>query len=132
MAKYLAFLIGHPKKQAGYDVVLKRSSLEEMFTPVVKADDERSVGLTYFIHKHGGLDLISHSGGQNGFVSYFFVHPASRSGYVVAVNTFTLSESKGDKQSTRAFGAAIRDHFVANVFPALNEHATPQTRMRNQ
>jgi hypothetical protein len=44
---------------------------------------------------------------------------ASRSGYLVAANTFTTSESKGDKQNTRAFGAVIRDHFVANVFPAL-------------
>ena len=37
MAKYLAFLLGNEARKAEYDVVLKRSSLEEMWTPQIRA-----------------------------------------------------------------------------------------------
>jgi CubicO group peptidase (beta-lactamase class C family) len=120
MAKYLAFLIGDPKKQAEYDGVLKRSSLEEMFTPQIATDEAGvSLGLAYFIEKRGGLDLIGHSGGQNGFISHFYLHPASRSAFLVAYNTDASSKTKGDKQSTRALDSAIRGYFVEHIFPAL-------------
>ena len=29
------------------------------------------MGLTYFLERHGGLDFVAHSGGQNGFISHF-------------------------------------------------------------
>lgn len=125
MAKYLAFLIGDPNK-AEYDFVLKRSSLEEMFKPQIAADEKDvSLGLTFFIEKRGGLDLIGHSGGQNGFISHFYVHQASRSAFIVAYNTEASSELKGDKQSTRALDHAVRDYFVATIFPAIAAASRP-------
>ena len=39
MAKYLAFLIGGCGERAGYEGVLKRASLEEMWTPQIRASD---------------------------------------------------------------------------------------------
>ncbi|MGH9159864.1 MAG: serine hydrolase domain-containing protein [Vicinamibacteraceae bacterium] len=126
MAKYLAFLLGAPadsERQAMYDVVLKRSSLEEMFQPQIAGPEPGvSVGLGYFLEQRNGLDLIAHSGGQNGFISHFFVHPASRSAYLVAYNTDASSEARPDDgPNTRRLDEAIRDHFVRHVFPALNE-----------
>jgi CubicO group peptidase (beta-lactamase class C family) len=122
MAKYLAFLMGarDAKQQAAYDVVLKRASLEEMFKPVIAGSEPNvSLGLAYFLEKHAGLDLVGHSGSQNGFLSHFYVHAPTKTAFIVAYNTDASSKTKGDKQNTRALDREIRDHLVANVFPAL-------------
>jgi len=88
MAKYLAFLID------GNETVLKQSSLLEMATPQVAAKDGEGgsggdvrAGLSCFIERHDGVELIGHSGDQNGFISHLYVHRPSRSGYVVSFNT---------------------------------------------
>ena len=44
MARYLAFLIGDPARAADYDLVLRRSSLEEMWRPVIAAGDDFTQG----------------------------------------------------------------------------------------
>jgi CubicO group peptidase (beta-lactamase class C family) len=122
MAKYLAFLMGakDAKQQASYDQVLKRTSLEEMFKPVIAGSEPNvSLGLSYFLEKHAGLDLIGHSGSQNGFLSHFYVHLPTKTAFIVAYNTDATSKTKGDKQNTRALDRAIRDHLVEHVFPAL-------------
>lgn len=120
MAKYLAFLVGDPKKQAEYDVVLARRSLDEMFKPqIAGAEPAVSLGLNFFLEKRNGLDLIGHSGSQNGFLSHFYVHLPSRSGFVVAYNTDANAKAKGEPQNTRMLDAAIRDYFAGKVFPVL-------------
>ncbi|MDM7920720.1 MAG: serine hydrolase domain-containing protein, partial [Pyrinomonadaceae bacterium] len=40
MARHLNFLTGDPKRQAEYDLVLKRTSLEEMWQPQLKAETD--------------------------------------------------------------------------------------------
>jgi CubicO group peptidase (beta-lactamase class C family) len=120
MAKYLAFLTGSndAKQRASFDVVLKRASLEEMFKPVIAGSEPNvSLGLGYFLEKHGGLDLVAHSGSQNGFLSHFYVHVPTKTAFIVAFNTDASSKAKGDKQNTRALDRAIRDHLVEYVFP---------------
>ena len=52
-AKYLDFLMGNPKKQAVYEGILKRSSLEEMFKPAIKIESETPV--------EPGLDSVEES-----------------------------------------------------------------------
>lgn len=123
MVKYVAFVMGgDPSKAAEYDVVLKRSSLEEMFKPQIAADEATvSIGLNFFVEKRGGLELVGHSGSQNGFLSHFYVHIPSRSAYIVAYNTDASSKTKGTEQSTRALDAALRDYLVAHVFSALQQ-----------
>ncbi|HTK29543.1 MAG TPA: serine hydrolase domain-containing protein, partial [Vicinamibacterales bacterium] len=71
MAKWLAFLI------EGNDAVLKRASLDEMFTPQIRArdgegtsGDDVQAGLSCFIERHHGAELVGHSGDQNGFISH--------------------------------------------------------------
>ena len=82
--KYLDFLMGNPAKQAAYDGILKRSSLEEMFQPrigIPREDFEKDfpgenrkdfMGLAFFIEDNFGQHFIGHWGDQNGFVTHFY------------------------------------------------------------
>jgi CubicO group peptidase (beta-lactamase class C family) len=132
MAKYLNFLIGNTlspsqdrgkaqERRALYDGILKRSSVEEMFTPRVDVSRTAartvSMGLTFFVEDQGGLRLIGHSGGQNAFISHIYINPARHAGYVVAYNTEAETADKVGKGNTRVLDAAIRDHLVEHVFP---------------
>lgn len=130
MARYLGFLIGdNPVSAAGssgissYDVVLKRSSLEEMWTPQLRASDGEGAsgdaaqaGLSFFLERHGGLDFVAHSGDQNGFISHLYLHRPSRTGYVVSFNT-DVSPSKSDpaRLTTRQVDAQLRDAIVREI-----------------
>ena len=44
MARYVAFLLGDPKRQGDYDLILKRSSLEEMWRPQISAGEDFTQG----------------------------------------------------------------------------------------
>jgi hypothetical protein len=122
MAKYLEFLIGGDNRREVYDGVLKRTSLEEMFTPQIKAVDgeggsgsDVSAGLSCFIERHHGVELVGHSGDQNGFISHLYFHRPSRSGYVVSFNT-NSSATPDARRSTRSVDDDVRDVIVREVF----------------
>jgi CubicO group peptidase (beta-lactamase class C family) len=109
MAKYLAFLIG------GNETVLKRSSLSEMFTPQIRAadgeggsGDDVQAGLSCFIERHGAVELVGHSGDQNGFISHLYFHRPSRSGYIVSFNT-DVASTRDPRHTTRAVDNELRD-----------------------
>ena len=118
MARYLGFLMGSadPAAQRRYDAVLARATLEEMWRPAVPVSPGVSMGLTFFLERHGGLDFIAHSGGQNGFISHFYLRPGARLAYLVAFNTQTTSAKAGDDRNTRALDAALRDAAVRTIF----------------
>src|SRR5207245_573474 len=76
MAKWLAFLLG-----ANGNGVLERSSVDEMFTPQIRAREgeggsgnDVQAGLSCFIEKYEGVELVGHSGDQNGFISHLYLH----------------------------------------------------------
>jgi len=123
MAKYLDFLIGNPSRQAVYDGVLRRASLEEMFQPRLDVSSEAgrkvAMGLTFWIEDEGGVRLIGHSGGQNAFISHFYVNLDSRAGYLVAFNTQAETGGPEGKQLTRLLDAEIRRFLLPRVFPLL-------------
>jgi len=122
MLKYLGFLLGDAAKGSEYDGVLKRSSLEEMWKPLLPvAPDEDfqsrkgahdEVTTSFFVHTDGALKLIGHAGWQNGFRSHFYIDPATRSAYVVAYNTDVLDQ----KQNTRSFDFELRDYLIDHFF----------------
>jgi CubicO group peptidase (beta-lactamase class C family) len=123
MARYLAFLIGDERRRETYDGVLKRPSLEEMFARQIRAVDgeggsgpDVTAGLSTFIERHHGVELVGHSGDQNGFISHLYLHPPSRSGYVVSFNTNTAAGSS--RRSTRAVDDDVRDAIVKEIFAA--------------
>ena len=95
MVKYLNFVVGEPDKQAIYDGVLKRSSLEEMWQPQLKADVDSNgnggfttdIGLIFFLDQRVPTLHICHGGDQNGFISYIDVEPKKREAAVMVFNT---------------------------------------------
>jgi CubicO group peptidase (beta-lactamase class C family) len=132
--KYLNFLIGDPRKQAVYEGILKRTSLEEMFQPFLAmgenasrplgGDSERKdfIGLTYFIEDNFGMRFIGHSGSQNGFISQFFYQPERRAAYAVTFNTTATPATPGDaadKRNTRALNQLLKQYLLKNVFSII-------------
>ena len=98
MAKYAAFLIGDPARAADHDLVLRRSSLEEMWRPVIAAGDDftqgrmartTQSGLGFFIDAAGPVRFVGHNGDQNGFRAYLSLCPDQRAGSLLAFNTET-------------------------------------------
>jgi CubicO group peptidase (beta-lactamase class C family) len=123
MAKYMDFLVGNPARQAVYDGVLRRASLDEMWKPVLPvggADAQGAkMGLCFFLEEHGGLPLVAHSGSQNGFISHFYVNAKHRTAWVVAFNTVAEPVGPDGKGNTRQVDREVRDYVVKNVIPAL-------------
>lgn len=123
MEKYVRFLMGASETPDGASV-LSRSSLEEMWRPIVRVDSSGTpelktppgrvdMGLTFFVEERGGRRLVGHSGGQEGFISHFYVDPALRLGYVVAFNTHAQDDVA--VPNTRNLDAEIRDAFVSEL-----------------
>ena len=118
MAKWLSFLIGGPHEMP----ILKRSSLDEMFTPQIRAKDgeggsgdDVQAGLSCFIERHQGVELVGHSGDQNGFISHLYFHRPSRSGYIVSFNTNALSKTDAHR-TTRAVDDDLRAVMIKEFF----------------
>ena len=106
MVKYLRFLAGDPANPV-YDIVLKRSSLEEAWTgvlPAIEAGQPPSaytsgpngtrpmMGLGFFVLDSGGHRSIYHDGDQGGFSSELLVDPDGRSASILVVNTTDSGE----------------------------------------
>ena len=123
MAKYIEFLLGNTPPSGDEDLVLKRSSLEEMFQPQLKIsagdpsspnghDEKDSMGLSFFIRDDRGRRFIGHSGSQNGFISHFYLQPESRRAYIVAFNTDATDKDR----NTQRFDAELREYLFAHFF----------------
>ncbi|RJF92967.1 serine hydrolase domain-containing protein [Sphingomonas cavernae] len=110
MAKYLAFLLGDTTRQSAYDLVLKRSSLEEMWRPQIAAGEDftqgrmtetTQSGLSFFIDQGQTVRIIGHNGDQNGFRAYLSLCPDQRVGSLLAFNTETRAvENSAANRST--------------------------------
>ncbi|HEY3874037.1 MAG TPA: serine hydrolase, partial [Candidatus Kapabacteria bacterium] len=122
MVKYLKFLLGDPARQAEYDAILKRSSLEEMWKPILpvvpdadfpsRAGAHDFVAGSFFVHTDGKVRLIGKSGSQNGFLSNFYLDPTSRKAYIVVYNT----DAQDAAQNTLDFDTQLRDYLIDNYF----------------
>ncbi|MFN0107456.1 MAG: serine hydrolase domain-containing protein [Blastocatellia bacterium] len=128
MVKYIGFLLGDPRRQAIYDQVLTRASLEGMFqaqipvpsTEVVQPTGQNrkdAMGLTYFIEDNFNQHFIGHSGGQNGFISHLYIRPDTRMAYIVAFNTHAEATEKDSSQDTRRLDRELKDYIFQNIFP---------------
>ncbi|HEX5085770.1 MAG TPA: serine hydrolase domain-containing protein [Blastocatellia bacterium] len=136
MIKYLGFLMGDDKKQGDYDLVLKRSSLEEMFKPQIAIEPgtliepegqnrKDAMGLTFFIEDNFGQHFIGHSGTQNGFMTHFYLQPDTRIAYIIAFNTQAMPTEKDSSQDTRRLDREIKDHLFQRIFPLFTPKQGP-------
>jgi CubicO group peptidase (beta-lactamase class C family) len=96
LVKYIAFLtnaILPGMSRERYDIVLKRSSLEEMWQPgkpmsqSYESAPNEWMGLSFFVLDRNGVRLLGHTGSQAGFRSFFYFNPANGSAIVAAFNT---------------------------------------------
>jgi len=95
MIRYLSFLVGGPSKKDVYDGVLKRSSLEEMWQPQIKAsvdangnaDFTTDIGLIFFLDQRVPTQHLGHGGDQNGFISYIDFEPKKSAASIMVFNT---------------------------------------------
>jgi hypothetical protein len=121
--------MGDAKKQAVYEQILKRTSLQEMWQPQVKIEPTATdgkdrkdwLGLTFFIEDNFGQHFIGHSGGQNGFISHFYLRPDTRTAYLVAFNTHALPTEKDSGHNTRVLDREIKDYLFQNIFPLFEK-----------
>lgn len=126
MVRYLYFLMGNSSKQDDYDQVLERSSLEDMFKSQIEIKDydqefrgknrKDSMGLTVFIEDNYGMHFIAHSGGNNAFVTHFYINQDSNTAYIIGFNTL----ASGKQQNTRVLDREIKEYLFENIFPLFN------------
>jgi len=124
MTKYVNFLVGArtgSDLDRGYDTVLKRSSLEEMWRPQLPVETDANgnkgfttdIGLIFFIDKTLGPRHIGHGGDQNGFISYIDVDPDKRAASIIVFNTNLILTDKTppEKDTVSKLRRAVRALF---------------------
>jgi CubicO group peptidase (beta-lactamase class C family) len=96
LVKYTAFLTNAMlpgMSRSRYDVVLRRSSLEEMWRPGMpmsqsyESAPQQWMGLSFFVRDRNGQRLLGHTGSQAGFRSFFYFDPANGMAVIAAFNT---------------------------------------------
>jgi CubicO group peptidase (beta-lactamase class C family) len=137
MEKYVRFLLGDPANRV-YDVVLKRSSLEEAWTGVVPvADQEKTaytkdapkMGLGFFVLTLNGHRYVYHDGDQGGFSSEIFLDPARHAAGILTVNTTDTGapppstelhpQSNTEPEPGTDLRLTLRQELIDHVFPSL-------------
>lgn len=152
MVKYARFLIGDNANPL-YDVVLKRSSLEDAWTGILPAVEpgqkptsytsgpggaQPMMGLGFFILQVNGHRYIDHDGDQGGFSSELLIDPAGHSASILIVNTTDTGatqaatlhpESNTEPDPNTDLRQTLRNELIRNVFPAYaHQSATSQTK----
>ena len=96
LVKYVAFLtdaVLPAISQNRYDVVLRRSSLAEMWQPgkpmseSYESSPNQWMGLSFFVIDRGGTRILGHTGSQAGFRSFYYFNPATKVAIIAAFNT---------------------------------------------
>jgi CubicO group peptidase (beta-lactamase class C family) len=114
LATYLAFLTNAPGgrlPRERYDVILKRSSLEEMWRPVVKTtggygSENDWMGLSFFGMKQGDVTILGHTGSQAGFRCFTYFDPVKRTAVLVVFNTTAERSSPGARAAQKTMTEA--------------------------
>jgi CubicO group peptidase (beta-lactamase class C family) len=118
LVRYLAFLSGSLDAP-----VLARSSLEEMWMPVVPVGEgaawgepHEEMGLAFFVARQPDGRLVGHAGRQWSHLSFFYLDPDTGAGAIGVLNT---DGAPGPDRSldARALINEIRARLVAEVFP---------------
>jgi CubicO group peptidase (beta-lactamase class C family) len=119
MIKYLQFLVGAPGISDEARGVLARSSLEEMWRPVITAGDAGSVGLIFFLSDLGGVRLVGHTGSQRAFRSFFSIQPESKTGVIAVFNTAPADDPRNPTDT----GSGKPD--IRRLFDGLRDRLAP-------
>lgn len=142
MEKYLRFLIGDPANPI-YDIVLKRSSLEEAWTGVLPATEpgqkptpytsgphgaQPMMGLGFFVLIVDGHRFIYHDGDQGGFSSELLIDPERKVASILVVNTTDTgappsnplhAQSNTEPDPHSDLRLTLRNELIDHVFPRM-------------
>ena len=100
LVKYTAFMTNAllpGMSRERYDVVLKRSSLEEMWQPgkpmsqSYGSTPQQWMGLSFFIRDRNGQRILGHTGSQAGFRAFFYFDAKNGSAVIAAFNSTNVS-----------------------------------------
>ena len=90
---------------------------------MVNIDDQEefknSRGICFKILEKDDLRFIGHTGGQKGFISFFYIHPETKTAAIFIVNTLDISNN--GISTTRKLFADIRDNLIDNIWPLFIE-----------
>lgn len=92
LVRWVAFLTDAGERE-NYDVVLPRTSLAEMWEPVVpmaegyEASPDRFMGLSFFLVGPEEEQVIGHTGSQANFRAFLYFNPRTQSAVIAAFNT---------------------------------------------
>jgi CubicO group peptidase (beta-lactamase class C family) len=115
LVKYEAFLTNAlvpGMTRDRYDVVLSRSSLEEMWKPGMpmsqsyESSPNEWMGLSFFVLDRNGQRILGHTGSQAGFRSFYYFDPRTQVGIVAAFNTTNYAAPAAATQQ-QVSGAAL-------------------------
>jgi CubicO group peptidase (beta-lactamase class C family) len=116
LVRYVSFLTNamlSGMSRERYDVVLKRSSLEEMWqrgqpmSQSYEAAPDQWMGLSFFVLDRGGQRVLGHTGSQAGFRSFLFFDPVNRMAVIAAFNT-TNYAAPATREQRRVQEAALQ------------------------
>lgn len=121
LVAYLAFLAGAPAADTAlarrYEGVLRRSSLREMWRPVVVTPPDvgagEAFGLSFYLYRRGPVTVVGHTGEQSGFRSFVYLNPETGAGVIGVLNT--VNAARADRSN--AGWSALTQQAVELVAP---------------
>lgn len=113
LVKYAAFLTnathGDTATKRLYDTVLQRSSIDEMWKPVMQLPPRSpagsAVGLSFFLVPQG---LVEHSGYQAGFRTLLLINPRTSQVIIFALNTANEADPEQSEERLTALVSKAR------------------------
>jgi CubicO group peptidase (beta-lactamase class C family) len=121
LVAFLAFLAGASPGDTAlgrrYDGVLRRSSLQEMWRPVVATPPDvgagDAFGLSFYLYHRGAVTVVGHTGEQSGFRSFVYLNPETGAGVIGVLNTV----NDAHPERSNAGWSALTRHAVEFVAP---------------
>ena len=93
-------------------MILKRSTLEEMWRPVVNTNgngygsENDWMGLSFFGMQRDGATILGHTGSQAGFRAFMYFDPVKRTAVLVGFNTTADRSTPGAREAQKAMTEA--------------------------
>jgi len=126
MVRYLTFLSHRGPVRPDHELVLRRSTLEEMWRehlPITpdsvarRTGTRQSMGLVFFRFEASGVSTIGHTGSQKSFQSFFYVDPVSGAAVIAAFNADGAGAGATRKPNASAILDAVRADVFSSIFP---------------